>query len=439
MRLRFAVLASVLTAFVAVATPGLASAAPRHNHGLTINATPNPIITGDPVLIYGQLNGPHHANKVIVLWHRINPNPFFTVIGITRTNHFGFYEFTREEGIVLTNRSWFVTAPTLSDNIHSRTIHERVAAAVSLAASSPTSDTNTPVTFTGHVDPAGFHVGERVVLQSQEGATGDDWRSLKAGVIDANSNYSITYRFRVPGVHDVRVAFPRDVRNIAADSDTITETIEQAQNPTFTIKSSAPLIDVGSQATINGVLYMPPPSATSTLVPDPNVSVSLWAHEDGQPFQPTGQAVNTGTDGSYSFTVMPTHNTVYQVRTTFAPPPIRHTAVLFEGVRDVVTITPSSTTSEVGQSVTFTGTVNPDKAGHVIELQRLGKDGDFHTVDIGVVDASSAYKFVWTFGAPGMHTFRTLVPGGPENVSGHSPAATITVGLPPVSSLPPAT
>ncbi len=81
----------------------------------------------------------------------------------------------------------------------------------------------------------------------------------------------------------------------------------------------------------------------------------------------------TGSDGSYSFSQAPTENTLYQVRTTQAPR--RHSAVLFEGVRDVISMTGPSTAT-VGQKVTFTGTVLPDKAGHVIYLQRLGKDGD---------------------------------------------------------------
>ena len=146
----------------------------------------------------------------------------------------------------------------------------------------------------------------------------------------------------------------------------------------------------------------------------------------------------TGTDGSYGFTEMPQHNIVYQVRTTFAPPPIRHTAVLFEGVQNVVMLNSSTPTAVVGQTIALTGTVQPDKFGHVVELQKLGTDGDYHTVALGFVNASSAYRFNWTFGAPGTHTFRTVVPGGPDNVSGDSPPVPVTVTVPPVSSLPPA-
>ncbi len=74
------------------------------------------------------------------------------------------------------------------------------------------------------------------------------------------------------------------------------------------------------------------------------------------------------------------------MRTTFAPR--RHTAVLFEGVQDVVTMTSSSPTSTVGGHVTFTGSVSPDKAGHVIYLQKLGKDGDWHTVEVRFVNTA---------------------------------------------------
>ncbi len=48
---------------------------------------------------------------MITLYHRINPNPGFTVIGVTKTNANGQYEFTRQEGIVDTNREWFVRGP----------------------------------------------------------------------------------------------------------------------------------------------------------------------------------------------------------------------------------------------------------------------------------------------------------------------------------------
>jgi hypothetical protein len=427
MRPRFAVPALLLTMLAVAAAPTIAGA---RVHRLTINASPNPIITGEEVLIYGQLNSQHSANKQIVLWHRVPPAQVFTPVQVTKTNRFGFYEFTRAEGVIPTNRSWFVTSP---GGFQSRAVNERVAAAVTLTADQTTADTNHPIVFSGQVSPN--HAGEQVLLQSQEGLTGDEWRTIGHGMLDANSRYSITHRFAIPAERDVRVVFRGDIRNTKAESDTVAVTVQQTQNPQFTINSSAPIIDDGQSATLSGVLYKPTPVVTPQVpgAPDPNVNVTLYAHGHGQLFQAVAQTT-TNALGQYSFGQMPSQNEVYIVRVTSKPG--RHTAQLFEGVRDVVSIQASSTTSEVGQTVTFTGGVTPDKTGHVIHLQRRGPDGDWHNVKKAVVHPGSIYKFTWKFGSPGVKHFRVLIQGGPVNLDGHSAPVDITVLLPAVQTLP---
>ncbi len=425
MRLRLAMLGSLLAAFAVAASPGVVSAAPHHNRGLTINATPDPIIAGEGVLIYGQLQGGSVAGQTISLYHRVNPSRGFTLIGKTTTNAFGFYEFTREEGLVYTNRSWFVRGP---GNTHSRTVHERVAALVSLHASRASADTRQPILFYGHVTPD--HAFERVFLQVQRGSS-DDWRTIDSGRLGPGSNYAIVHRFRIPGERTVRVLLRADSRNIRSASDPVNVTIEQAQVPDFTINSSDPVVQYGQSATISGTLYK-----AGTKDPEPNTAVTLCHRPAGQPQFTCDAAGMTGGDGGYSFTVSPVQNTVYVVTTTLAPH--RHTAALFEGVQDVVTLTASSSTATASQQVTFTGTVTPNKAGDVVYLQRLGADGDYHTVGVGTVRPDSTFQFVRVFGNAGTKTFRARVPGDPENVGGASAPVTVTVTLPPVSSLPPA-
>lgn len=166
--------------------------------------------------------------------------------------------------------------------------------------------------------------------------------------------------------------------------------------------------------------------------------MTLWARDVNQlQFAPVANTT-TGSDGSYSFAPQaPADNTVYQVRTTL--PPRRHSAVLFEGIQDVLSLTPSSTTSEVGGHVTFTGTVLPDKAGHVIYLQRLGADGDWHNEEIRLVTHASTFQFGWTFGNAGTFQFRARITGADGNVGGASAPVTIQVALTPnPSALPPA-
>jgi hypothetical protein len=423
MRLRLAVLASALGALAAVAVPSVADAAPTHNHHLTIAAVPNPIPAGEGVLIFGYLTPAPASPQTIVLFHHIaGSHSGFTPVQTTKTGPGGLYEFVRAEGIVDTNRSWFVREAD-HPGVHSRTIHERVEALVSLSANRTIVETNHPVVFSGQVLPE-IHAGERVLLQEQMGLSGDDWVTIKRGRLGLDSRYMITYRWLRPGVRDLRVVFRGDKRNIRGESDVVTLVVQQAQNPDFTIAATpADIIPEGSSLRISGVLDM-----AGTATPEGNTSVTLLGHGYKQPFTAI-QTTTTASDGSYHFDLTgglaPAHNEVYIVRTASAPH--RHTALLFEGVRDVVTINASSSTAKVGDTVTFTGSVSPNKNGHVIYLQRLGEDGDWHTIETGFVDPSSNYQFTWEFGEPGTKMFRARVPGGPENVGAASPAVTITV------------
>jgi hypothetical protein len=424
MRLRFTVLAAVLVAFASAAITSTAGAAPVHNRGLTIHATPHSIIAGEAVLIYGRLRSPDHAGQQIQLYHRINPSPFFTLISTTRTDAFGDYEFTRAEGIVESNRSWFVRGPDLA---HSRTVHELVAAEVSLAASAVSGTTRHALIFSGHVTPN--HAGNAVLLQQEQGGS-NNWKTIGRAIIGPGSNFQLVHAWRVPGAYTLRALLPADPRNIASPSDPVPVVIQQTEVPDFTIQTSDPIVTNGSPYTISGTLYQ-----AGTTTAEPNTSVSLFERRPaGGPAREV-ESTMTLADGSYSFpNLTSTTNELYQVRTTFSPH--RMTAVLFEGVQDVLSINSSSSTSTVGGSATFTGNVSPDKAGHVIYLQRLGSDGNWHTVATGYVSPASDFQFQWTFGTPGTKQFRAQITGGPANVGGASAPTTVVVTLPPVSSLP---
>jgi hypothetical protein len=428
MRLRLAVLASVLTVSAAV-VPSVAAAAPRHNNGLTINAAPQQVIAGEGVLLYGQLTGTNVAGQTIRLYHRVALAPRYTLVATTTTDAHGFYEFTRAEGVVLTNRSWFVRGP---ERTHSRTVHEDVSALVSLNASATSTDTRHSVVFTGHVDPN--HAFERVALQVQNG-TSDDWHTIKTGFTRRGSQFRIVHRWTVPDTRAIRVMFVGDRRNVRSYSDPVTVTVQQAQVDNFTINSSDPIIDYLGSATISGRLETPGASGT----PDAGVLLTLLARTRGASKYHAVTTTSTKSDGSYSFGAQsPSHNTEYVVRTTLNPH--RHSAYLFEAVRDAVTATPSSTSSTVGSTITFSGTVLPGmNAGDVVYLQRLGNDGDWHTVKVGFVNSLSAYSIPWTLGNAGTDTFRIRVLHDRANYGGVSPSMAITVApAPSPAALPPA-
>ncbi|MGB2712089.1 MAG: hypothetical protein WBC33_11310 [Conexibacter sp.] len=414
----------MLAAAFALAVPTTAPAKrhrhlpPAHDRGLTIAAAPNPITTGEPVLVYGQLDGPDHANRTITLWHNIAGVPGgFTRVTQTTTDANGFWSIQRAPGVVITNRAWFATA---GRGTHSRTIVERVHAAVTLDTPAGELLTRSPITFTGTVAPD--HSGQRVILQQQVGDDGDRWRTIDHGRIGPGSHFAIVHRFRQPGDRTLRAVFRGDRRNLRGESTPISLTIQQTQVEGFTIGASATSIDFGQSVTISGVLT----GGAST-------SVTLFGrNERGGGMRPLA-AGTTDATGAYAFVQSPTRNTIYKVKVTTDPS--RTTAPLFVGVHSVVSIASSATEGQVGQTIEFTGTVQPDKSGHAIFLQRLD-GGVWHTVEVARVGAGSSYALSYTLDTSGSIQFRALVPGGPANQRGISSAVTVAVIPSPASALP---
>jgi hypothetical protein len=419
---------AAVCAFTAL-VPGSASAARvAARHRVTINVAPRTITVGDPVVIFGRLIRPNPSGQVVHLFHHVPGVPGFQLVQNTTTDSVGAYEFSRADGVVDTNRTWFVT----SDGSFSRSVRERVYAQVTLMG--PT-DTNLltggghPYTFTGTVSPA--KVGDRVVLQRQNAATGtDDWHAIDRGhpvFVAPGGTFTITHVFVAPGDANIRVLVRADNKNIASPSSPLNYQISQTQVAGFSILSSADPITVGSPVTISGV---GPASQALTL----------FARTDQQPAAPVA-TTSSDASGNYSFAPQsPTNSTFYQVKLSnpsAAASGPKHSAVLFEGVKDALIASASPTTVMAGHVVTFSGTVNPPHPGHVIYLQRQNpSSGDFHTVEVGSVNPDGTYSIARQLFDVGVKNYRVYIPGGPENQGAGSQVFTITVTPAPASSLP---
>lgn len=428
MRLRFAVPVSLMATFAFAAAPAVSLARhfhhpPQHNRGITIRVTENQITAGDSIGVYGEVRGTQNAGQLVNLYqHVAGGRPGYHFVAQTKTVTGGDYEFSPLYPD--SNRCGFVRLAGTAANIHSRTICEGVRARVTIHAPS-TAFTGQPVPIVGHVVPN--HAHEIVILERQVGQKGDDFRKIAATRLNGSSNYGFLEQARIPGDYTLRVVFRGDKRNRRGVSDDVSIAVSQKQNPGFTLNASADPITVGQSDTLSGTL------AASAAHGNANVAVTLFERTDGTRFR-VAQNGTTDSSGNYTFTVQPANNTVYAVRTTDG----RHTRQLFIGVRDSVTIMASSTSSTVGGSVTFTGTVAPSKVGHVVELQRQGPEGEYFTVARTRLNNLSSYSFTHTFGSPGTKTYRVRETGSPENEGSVSPSVTITVSQTAISSLPPA-
>ena len=431
MRLRkLASAATAATALLALAVPAVASAhkhpSPSGRCRIDLNVAPQEITAGDPVLAYGRLFCDHRASAVgqtVSLLEHSFGTPGYTVVQSTTTGPLGFYELTQTG--VNTNSAFFVR----SHGARSGRRRVRVAAQVTLSGPPEGTQllTGAPnaVTFTGTVTPA--DAGARVILQRQNALTGNQWRRIGVGTAGPEGDFSVPHTFVVPGAANLRVLIRSHGTNIPSPSDVLTYEISQAQNPQLTIEASADPIAYGQSLTIGGV--------ASGLASTPVTLFERAASQHG--FAPVAE-VTTSASGGYTFPAQsPVYNTFYEVRTG-AKASGEKSAVLFEGVHDVLTAEASPTTVQAGQPLTFKGTVAPAHVGHIIYLERENASGNgFHVVQIASIGAGSTYTIVHTVYDAGTKVFRVRVPGDAENEGAFSAPFTIQVTPAPASSLMP--
>jgi hypothetical protein len=416
--------AAVTTAAVALALSGAAaSAAGRHagKHGggcrVTLNVAPRLITSGESVLAYGRVSC-EAASQMVTLYESSTSSPGYSIAGTTTTNAHGGYQIGVSD--LTTNTSFY--AATSTARSAQRIV--RVAAQVTLSGPPegvvPTSlrtGRHNRVTFTGTVSPA--DAGAQVILQRQNAIRGNEWHRIdygvvgKEGIVTKTGTFSITHTFVVAGDANIRVVVLSGRRNAPSASNILTYEIVQAQNPQLTIESSANPISYGQSVTLSGA-----------VAGAPNTAVQLMAHTAAQGgFTQVGE-VKTNASGDYTFPAQtPLASTYYQVRGAG-----KRSAVLYEGVKFVLTAGVSATTVQSGQPLTFSGTVTPGETGHVIYLERENAGGlGFHVIAEGTITAASTYSIVHTFYPVGTSVVRIKIPGGPLNGSTDSQTFTIQV------------
>jgi hypothetical protein len=397
-----------------------------------LNVAPRHIAAGDAVTAYGRLLCRHGAGagQPVQLFEHAYGTSGYTQVGATTTGPGGYYELTQSG---LQSNSSFYTVAGSATSV-TRQVH--VEALVTL--NGPTSDsqllTGKPnkVAFTGTVNPD--DAGAEVILQRQNAVTGNEWRRIGRGVVGSEGSvgtFAIEHTFIVPGDANIRVVVHSQGRNVHSASNELSYEISQAQNPKLTIDASADPIEYGQSVTIYGV--------AEGLADQPLTLFARIRHQHG--FVAVAET-DTNATGAYSFPAQsPSTSTFYEVRTAVSEglkTKVEHSAVMFEGVKDILTASVSPNPVQAGQTLTFSGTVTPALVGHIVYLERQNASGNgFHVVQVGAIGAGSSYSLTYTVYNPGAKVYRVRIPGGPFNQGAASQQFTVTVTPAPAGSLKP--
>ena len=78
--------------------------------------------------------------------------------------------------------------------------------------------------------------------------------------------------------------------------------------------------------------------------------------------------------------------------------------------------------------------MTPDKAGHVVYLQKLGADGDWHTVEVRIVQLGRDVPVRLDVRQRGLEAVPCADPGRPVNLGGASAPVTSVAAASPVAA-----
>lgn len=427
-------LTSAATAAAAILALAPAGAAAAHNHRhnaqthgvpsggckVTLKVAPRLLTAGEAALAYGlgTCGKAPAAEQTVTVYDHPAGTPGFAVLGTTTTNKEGLYQLPT--GALTSNTGFYAAigaARSAARNV-------RVAAQVTLTGppenktlfSGIKTGRRNAVTFSGTVSPADG--GALVVLQRENAVKGNEWHQIGRPVlVDSSGNFSITHAFAVPGASSIRVTVRSNHRNIASSSNVLSYVISQAQNPSLTIESATDPLAFGGSTVIGG-----------NVAGEPNTTLTLLGRVAGGKYLPV-TTTTTDSTGKYAFAPQaPGVSTFYRVQGGG-----RSSAILYQGVKYVLTAAPSASSVSSGQPITFSGTVTPAKAGHSIYLEKQNAgNGNFHVVAVGTVLANGTYSITRTFFAPGSYVLRVKIPGDSEN--GGTASTTFPTTVTPIPS-----
>jgi len=430
-------LISAAMAAGALMAPAVASAARlhpiSHRHqslagGCVVSevAEPRMITSGESAQVYGRLacGGVAETGQTVTVYQHSAGTAGFTALPTTTTGAGGFYQVTASK-ITTDSTFYAVAAGARSAN---RVVRVSPIVTVIGPGETPTSHPESKVlmtgqrnavTFIGTVSPA--DQGAQITLQRESSTAFEEWKGIQNGVVGFGGTYAIRHRFVVPGDANLRVLVRRHGKfSVRGISNTLSYEIVQAQNPNLTLNSSANPISEGQSVTLTGKVAGASNAAVTLLG---HTAMGTWS---------VVTSGKTNASGEYTFTQSPASNTFYRVQSGAVS-----SAVLFEGVKYVLTANVSATTVQAGQPLTFSGTVNPGRAGDVVYLERQNAIGTgFHVVYVGAVTSTGTYSITDSVFGTGSAVFRVKVPGDPANQAVSSSLFTITVT--PAPPVPPA-
>jgi len=368
-------------------------------------ATSSSVISGATTLsLTGTMSCAEAAeatNQTVTLYQKVAHTTGFETLTTASTDSNGAFQFTvpaPEANSVFYVRSGAAKSSRVAVKVAAQVTIESPVAGTQLPLGggahtdrAGASDGGGAVTFSGTVGSQG--AGATVTLQRE--ARAEVWHRIGEGQADDEGKYSIVHTFSRPGEAHIRVVVHCHGLCMTSASTPVTYQISARHSKRVSIQASADPLAYGLSMMITGTV----------MAAAENQPVILLAQTGAGKF--TQIAEGTATAGSYSFSESPLQSTRYRVLSAGAS-----SAVLNETVSEALTASPSAASVEVGEPLTFTGTITPSHEGQTVDLERRNSSGlGYHVVAAGIVSSTCAYSIAYTPAVAGGEELRVKAQG----------------------------
>jgi hypothetical protein len=200
------------------------------NPDLTIEATPDPILYGQSVVISGKLAGVTSSQPVTLLARTVHQHGFAQIAQVD-TNSSGVYTFPAQMPV---NSTYYKVQ---GDGKSSTVLFEGVRYVLTAEASATSLMEGQVVTFSGKVAPTPVHPGHVIYLQRQN-ASGTGFHVVRVSTVTPEATFSIPYQVFSVGSDVFRVYIPGGPDNGGAASALFTIHVSPA--PAVSLTPEAP-------------------------------------------------------------------------------------------------------------------------------------------------------------------------------------------------------
>lgn len=378
---------------------------------IVAHAQPDAGDYGQNVVIWGRVTGRKAAHHKVTIRTRASAiHGRFHRLRVLRTDAHGFFRLIRPGRSVRGSYSWFAVA----GGHRSRQQRQLVRALVSLDAPAGVALPGQPLTLTGRLTPGTANQPVQIQEQSRNGA----WRNTGlVATTDRSGRFTASVTYPNSSVHALRAHFAGSRSLLGADSDSVDIVLQRPQNAKVALAPSSPVLAPGTPLTLTGRMLVGRPGGRTMV---------LLAGTGKKTLHSVAQTT-TAADGTFTFTLQPSATTLFEA---VVPNTNNHSTIVVTAVGTAVSARASTLRPRLGRRVRFTGSVQPLKSAHVVELQHRGVDGRWHTVALSRISSTSTFAINWVADSPGRTSMRLKVEGGPENLSTGSRTFTLNVSPP---------